>query len=82
MYRPPDEVCKKGLAANISFDIVGCGCVCKWVRLGGEVIEIMFDNTLHAPGLDHNLVSISSLVRKGIHLGIARDGAMLYATDS
>ena len=82
MYRPPDEVCKKGLAVNGSFDIMGCGRMCKWVRFRGEVIEIMFDNALHAPGLNHNFVLIGSLVCKEVHLGIDRDSAMLMANPS
>ena len=81
MYGLLDEACKKGLAANGSFNIIGYERMHKWVRFGGEITEIMFNNALHAPGLDYNLVLIGSLVRKGICLGIDRDGAMFYAPD-
>ena len=69
------------MTAKGTFRILGCGKVRKWVKYGDEVIEITFENALHAPELDHNLVSIGSLVRKGVKLGIDERGATLRAPD-
>ena len=40
-----------------------------------------FDNALHMFNLDHNLVSISSLVYKGMCLSINHDGTTLYSSN-
>ncbi|KAG5726156.1 hypothetical protein E4T56_gene2140, partial [Termitomyces sp. T112] len=81
MYHEPSAGNKFGRTARGTFDIAGCGRVRKWVKYDGAVIEVTFEDALHAPGLDHNLVSIGCLVKKGVRLGIDEDGATLRAPD-
>ena len=70
------------MTAKGTFRILGCGKVRKWVKYSNEVIKITFENALHTSDLDHNLMSIGSLVQKGVKLGIDERGAMLRAPDS
>ena len=51
-----------GVAAKGMFKIIGHGKVQKWVEYEGEKIEIVFEDALHAPDLDDDLISIGSLV--------------------
>ncbi|KAH0588930.1 hypothetical protein H2248_004715 [Termitomyces sp. 'cryptogamus'] len=80
-YHEPSAGNKFRRTARGTFDIAGCGRVRKWVKYDGAVIEVTFEDALHAPGLDHNLVSIGCLVKKGVQLGIDEDGATLRAPD-
>ena len=67
--------------AQGTFEIKGCGRVHKWVDFEGEIIELTLDNVLHAPELQHNLILIGSLVKKGVKLGIDKRGVTLHAPD-
>ena len=80
-YSEPNNGDRTGVAAKGTFKIVGRGRVQKWVEYEEEKIEVIFEDALHAPDLDHDLVSIGSLVRKGVKLGIDATGATLRAPD-
>ncbi|KAG5334213.1 hypothetical protein C0989_003977, partial [Termitomyces sp. Mn162] len=80
-YQVPDEKDTMGVTVNETSRILGCGRVCKWVKFEGVVIEVTLEDMLHAPDLDHNLVSIGSLVQKGVKLGIDEGRAMFHAPD-
>ncbi|KAF5376302.1 hypothetical protein D9615_008480 [Tricholomella constricta] len=52
-------------ASGGAFTIQEKGRVRKYVELDGKTIELTFDDALHAPHLEHNLISIGCLGRKG-----------------
>ena len=70
-----------GVAAKGTFKIIGRGKVQKWVEYKGEKIKIIFEDALHAPDLDHDLISIGSLIQKGVKLGIDETGTTLRVPD-
>ena len=81
MYNKPSSGDRMGVAAKGTFKIIGRGKVQKWVEYKGEKIEIVFEDALHAPDLDHNLISIGSLMKKGVQLSIDKGGMTLWAPD-
>lgn len=47
------------------FKINGMGRVEKWVIFDGHIISVVFENAIHAPDLNHNLISIGRLDKAG-----------------
>lgn len=82
MYNPPSaNNLVRVTAEGRTFQVDGCGQVCKWVQYGKEIIEVTFDNALHAPDLFHNLISLGCLVSKGVKVGLEHDGATMQTSD-
>ena len=62
MYGDPGKRDQTGITTKGTFKIYGCGRVRKWVKYGDKVTKVTFEDALHALDLDHNLISIGSLI--------------------
>lgn len=47
----------------------------------GEIVKMIVDNALHALNLAHNLIFLSSLIKKGVKVGLENRGAVLTVSD-
>ncbi|KAF5387622.1 hypothetical protein D9615_000717 [Tricholomella constricta] len=65
-------------ASGGGFTILGTGRVRKTVEFNNETIELTFDDALHAPRLEHNLLSIGCLGKKGCTTTFDGKGATFY----
>lgn len=81
-YNPPSPADAAGVTAKgQKFQILGSEQVRKWTMCDGELSEMTFENALHASNLAHNLISLGSLVKKGVKVGLENGGAVLMAPD-
>lgn len=58
------------IAKGGEFKIYGCRRVQKWVQHKSKIMELMFENMLHASVLMHNLILVELLVQKSIRMEI------------
>ncbi len=65
-YEPvPYRTGTSALSSEGEFSIVGKGTVVHVFKVGGKKVEFTFKNTLHAPSLTANLISVSQFNRCG-----------------
>lgn len=82
LYSQPDPVDTAGVTAEEQkFCILETGRVYKWSVCDGEMIKMTFNNALHAPDLAYNLISLGSLIKKGVKVGLENGGAVLTASN-
>jgi len=65
MYQPLASCEGLGAPVGSTFPIAGVGTVRKSITHNGKQIALTFENSLHTPTLQHNLVSIGRLDRAG-----------------
>lgn len=81
-YGPPDMAdMVRVTAERCTFRVLGCEQVQKWVNYGGETIKITLEDTLHASDLSYNLISLGSLVQKGVRIDLGSREAVMHAPD-
>ena len=66
-YKPFHDKDGDTAAKGGKFKISGTGRVEKRVIFDGRVISLIFDNAIHAPDLNHNLISIGRLDKAGCY---------------
>ncbi|KAG6848337.1 hypothetical protein C0991_000697, partial [Blastosporella zonata] len=79
-YGPvPDDFAAGSVANGGVFRVAGMGKIRKVVSFGGQEVELTLDDVLHAPLLDHNLISIGCLDVKGCIITFGGGTATFYA---
>jgi hypothetical protein len=66
-YRPFHDKDGDTAARGGKFKISGTGRVEKRVVFDGRIISVVFENAIHAPDLNHNLISIGRLDKAGCY---------------
>ncbi|KAF5378820.1 hypothetical protein D9615_006849 [Tricholomella constricta] len=68
-------------ASGGGFEIKGKGTVRKFVEFDGCTVELTFADALHTPKLEHNLLSIGCLGKKGCSVTFNGLGAIFFDPD-
>ncbi|KAF5371869.1 hypothetical protein D9615_009522 [Tricholomella constricta] len=75
-YGPiPDGEMEGSTATGGGFAMAGMGRVRKTVEHEGRIIQLTFENAIHAPDLTHNLISIGCISARGCTVTFTKDGA-------
>ncbi|KAG6852019.1 hypothetical protein C0991_004079 [Blastosporella zonata] len=78
-YGPvPDDIATGSVANGGAFRVEGMGRIRKMVSYRVREVKITLDNVLHAPHLDHNLISIGCLDLKGCTITFGGGTAIFY----
>lgn len=81
-YKPLSSPGTLDLGANSHAEIVGTGDICISLNLNGSASRCLIQNVLHVPKLRYQLVSVSSMEKRGIRTQLdEHNGALIRKSD-